>query len=204
MSKITHHHIRAYDRALELLIAAGEADAQGRGHTPEARQILTCLGKPADRARRKAEEPPKSKEDQDWKRARDDADDAFSKYIRFRDTKGGATLAERRGICVTCEKPKRGDELQCGHWLSRKHFGTRWHEFNAGGQCPWDNSQTGGQGKPEEFETAIKMMRGSEWPGKLRTEAKFNARKPSVEDMQKITEKYRVKLGMLKEREGIS
>lgn len=54
-----------------------------------------------------------------------------------------------------------------------------------------------------EFEAAIKMIRGNEWPDKLRFKAKVNARKPTVMELQKITEEFRNKLAALKEREAL-
>jgi hypothetical protein len=50
------------------------------------------------------------------------ADIWFSRYIRKRDG----------NRCVTCGATK---DIQCGHVLSRAHYGTRWDERNAFAQC---------------------------------------------------------------------
>ena len=59
-------------------------------------------------------------------------DVVFSQYIRVKD-------ADRNGMvkCVTCSKVghwKTGG-MQCGHFISRKHYSTRWDERNVGVQC---------------------------------------------------------------------
>ena len=59
-------------------------------------------------------------------------DVVFSKYIRL-------SNADRRGICtcVTCGKQghwKNGG-IQAGHFMSRKHYSTRWDEDNVKPQC---------------------------------------------------------------------
>ena len=195
MSKPVHYHIRAFQLVERLLKSVRQED------TTEGRYALKCLGQKAEKAQKRAEKPKRSSSEQEWMKERDKADEAFSKYIRFRDTKGGETLAERVGHCVTCGKPKRGDELQCGHWLSRKYFGTRWHEYNCAAQCPWDNSKIGGQGKPVEFESAIKLKRGAQWPDKLRFMSKAYSKKPSIPELQRIALSFIKKLEELKSRE---
>lgn len=37
--------------------------------------------------------------------------------------------------CVTCGRVKPWAEMQCGHFVSRVHLGTRWHEKNCAPQC---------------------------------------------------------------------
>ncbi len=55
-----------------------------------------------------------------------EADRVFSLYIRERD---------RWLPCVTCWT-KWIETHQCGHFASRRHLNTRWHEKNAHSQCP--------------------------------------------------------------------
>jgi hypothetical protein len=56
-------------------------------------------------------------------------DTEFSIYIRTRLSKNG--LSE----CVTCGKKDDWKKLQCGHFMSRKHYSTRWNELNCQVQC---------------------------------------------------------------------
>jgi len=58
------------------------------------------------------------------------ADTVFSQYIRKR-------YANKDGIaeCFTCGKKDNWKNLQCGHFMSRKHYSTRWDETNCQVQC---------------------------------------------------------------------
>lgn len=56
-------------------------------------------------------------------------DAIFSIYIRRRYAKND--IAE----CVTCGKQDHWKSLQAGHFMSRKHYSTRWDEDNVEVQC---------------------------------------------------------------------
>lgn len=56
-------------------------------------------------------------------------DAVFSEYIRRRYAKND--IAE----CVTCGKKDHWKKLQAGHFMSRKHYSTRWDERNVEVQC---------------------------------------------------------------------
>ena len=54
----------------------------------------------------------------------------FSYYVRLRSAdKNG------RNQCCTCGKIDNWKSLQCGHFVSRKHLATRFHELNCFPQC---------------------------------------------------------------------
>ena len=57
-------------------------------------------------------------------------DTVFSQYIRLRN-------ANAQGIaeCYTCGKKDHWKKLQCGHFMSRKSYSTRWDEMNCNVQC---------------------------------------------------------------------
>jgi len=57
-------------------------------------------------------------------------DTIFSKYVRLKD-------ADFKGncICVTCGRSYYWKEIQAGHFISRKHYSTRWDERNVKPQC---------------------------------------------------------------------
>lgn len=59
----------------------------------------------------------------------DKLDKEFSIFIRNRYAKNG--MAE----CITCGTVKEVKQLQCGHFMSRKHYSTRWDEDNCQVQC---------------------------------------------------------------------
>lgn len=56
-------------------------------------------------------------------------DAIFSKYIRLRNAKGGIAT------CYTCGKKDHWKKLQNGHFMSRRHYSTRWDETNCQVQC---------------------------------------------------------------------
>lgn len=66
-------------------------------------------------------------------------DTVFSQYIRLRYAKD--EIAE----CVTCGKKDHYKKLQCGHFMSRRHYSTRWDENNVGVQCYGCNITNQGQ-----------------------------------------------------------
>lgn len=72
-----------------------------------------------------------SKKKQSIKSLRQKLDKVFSHWIRKRGADEGGT-----NNCVTCGVLKHWTELQCGHWHSRRHLGTRWDEQNCHPQCP--------------------------------------------------------------------
>jgi 5-methylcytosine-specific restriction endonuclease McrA len=56
-------------------------------------------------------------------------DNIFSQYIRLRYSKNEIAT------CVTCGKQDHWKKMQAGHFVSRKHYATRWDEDNCQVQC---------------------------------------------------------------------
>ena len=67
-----------------------------------------------------------------------DMDKVFQYYIRLRDVMPGGY-----GRCISCGKIKPFNHLQAGHFFSRKHFSTRWHEDNVNAECEYCNCWNG-------------------------------------------------------------
>ena len=67
-------------------------------------------------------------------------DVVFSQYIRL-------SNADKNGICtcVTCGKKYHWKQIQAGHFMSRKHYSTRWVEDNVKPQCYGCNVMQQGQ-----------------------------------------------------------
>lgn len=67
-------------------------------------------------------------------------DTIFSKYIR-------AKGADKYGICtcVTCNRKYPIKNIQAGHFMSRRHYSTRWDELNCYPQCYGCNVMQQGQ-----------------------------------------------------------
>lgn len=57
-------------------------------------------------------------------------DTVFSKYIRLRDSD-----PEGYCRCSTCGEVHHWTKIQAGHFISRKHYSTRWDEENVHAQC---------------------------------------------------------------------
>jgi len=56
-------------------------------------------------------------------------DAVFSQYIRLRES------VNEVSTCFTCGKEDHWKKLQNGHFMSRKHYSTRWDEINCQVQC---------------------------------------------------------------------
>jgi len=68
-------------------------------------------------------------------------DTVFSKYIRLKD-------ADKNGYCecFTCGKKSKWNEgVDAGHFMSRKHYSTRWDERNVKPQCKYCNMYRNGE-----------------------------------------------------------
>lgn len=67
-----------------------------------------------------------------------EADKIFSLYIRNR----GANFGYNH--CFTCGVYLPVEDLQCGHFRSRRFIATRWHQLNCWPQCNRCNVELGG------------------------------------------------------------
>ena len=109
-------------------------------------------------------------------------DKVFSEYIRRRNGE--------MAMCVTCGKIAHWKEMQAGHFMSRRHRATRWHEDNVQTQCVKCNMF--GQGEQFKFgkwlgdEKANELIRLSSQVVKL-----------SDYEMQELIELYKEKLADL-------
>jgi hypothetical protein len=57
-------------------------------------------------------------------------DKVFSEFTRKKEAIDGTT------ICVTCKVRRPWKELQCGHFISRRHNSVRFDSRNVAPQCP--------------------------------------------------------------------
>lgn len=69
-------------------------------------------------------------------------DTIFSKYIRLKNSD-----ADGYCNCVTCGKKGywEKDGIHAGHFMSRKHYSTRWDERNVKPQCGYCNTHKYGE-----------------------------------------------------------
>lgn len=66
-------------------------------------------------------------------------DRVFSKYIRTK------YIRDNFVECVTCNRKYPINKIQAGHFMSRKHYSTRWDEENVFPQCYGCNVMQQGQ-----------------------------------------------------------
>lgn len=57
-------------------------------------------------------------------------DRVFSEYIRLRD-------ADEKGFCrcISCGKIAHWKDMDCGHFINRKHMALRFNDINCNAQC---------------------------------------------------------------------
>ena len=67
-------------------------------------------------------------------------DTVFSEYIRRRDADEYGRVK-----CCTCDTVAHWSEMDCGHWIMRRHTATRWSEENCHPQCKSCNRHFDGQ-----------------------------------------------------------
>ena len=115
-------------------------------------------------------------------------DSIFSQYIRLRYAKN--EIAE----CYTCGKKDHYKKLQAGHFASRRHYSTRWNEYNVQVQCYSCN--IGQQGMQFEFGKRLNKEFGNDFAEQLLIESK-KAVKFTDNDLQDMIQHYKEKLNCL-------
>jgi len=109
-------------------------------------------------------------------------DNIFSQYIRLRN-------ANAQGIaeCYTCGVKKNWKQLQCGHFQSRKHYGTRFDETNCQVQCVSCNVYKYG----EQYKFGVRLDKdfGQGTAESLHAKA-IKITKYSNNDLQELITKY--------------
>ena len=109
------------------------------------------------------------------------ADKYFSLMIRQRD-------ADTNGMtrCITCGTVKHWKEMDCGHFVSRKHKATRFDEKNCAAQCKGCNIFS--QGKQFEFGLAIDQKYGQGTAEKLLLKSKMACKRNATTLINMINE----------------
>ena len=62
----------------------------------------------------------------------DNADAAFSLFIRTRDSQA---YAGRSFVCISCNRPLPIEQADCGPYINRSHMSLRFSELNCNAQC---------------------------------------------------------------------
>ena len=117
------------------------------------------------------------------------ADTVFSQYIRQR-------YANSSGIaeCYTCGKKDHWKNLQCGHFMSRKHYSTRWDETNCQVQCAGCNVFR--YGEQYKFGRNLDIELGNGTANSLEVKSRQIVKYSNV-DLMELIKHYKKKLAEL-------
>lgn len=110
------------------------------------------------------------------------ADKYFSIYIRKR---GGDGIVN---YCYTCDALLFWEDLQCGHFMARRYFPTRWHPVNCWPQCNDCNSVKGGN--LVIYEQRLRKQFGDEAIDELKQLAR-SGNKVTTAEIQEVVDQYK-------------
>jgi hypothetical protein len=105
-------------------------------------------------------------------------DIVFSRWVRL-------SNSDDKGYCecVTCNKKVHWYDIQAGHFMSRRHYSTRWDQENVKPQCKACNIF--GQGKQYEYSIYLGKSVSDDLLAKSRQLVKY-----SVVDLQNMIDFY--------------
>lgn len=130
-------------------------------------------------------------QDESFQNLVDDLDVWFSKYIRL-------LYADEKGMveCFTSGKKIKWTQIQCGHFISRKHFATRWMPQNCRPQSEYDNCHL--HGNIEVFRRKLEEEKPGicDW---LEEQAR-EVVKPTRDELKQLVIEYRNKARMMENK----
>lgn len=115
-------------------------------------------------------------------------DKVFSLWIRQRNANLDGFVE-----CFTCGVVKHWKQIQCGHFMTRSRYSTRWDEENARPQCGKCNMVNGG----EQFIFAKKLNEESEGKADAIHVASLQTVKFYDWELEEMIEDYKKKLAEL-------
>jgi hypothetical protein len=109
-------------------------------------------------------------------------DRVFSEYIRKRD-------ANKKGMCkcITCSKQFAWNDIDAGHFISRKEMNTRWDERNVAAQCAYCNRFRYGR----QYVFSLALDKKQEGLSKLLYKESKIIVKHSMDDLHNLVEYYK-------------
>jgi hypothetical protein len=127
--------------------------------------------------------------------------DAFSRYIRIRDSLA-TTGTNCRCKCITCgsivptfKNGGAGNSLQAGHAIDKRTNNILFDEDIVNGQCALCNSTYGGNGRYAEYAAVMIARHSLDWWNEKVRFARLPAEKPwRSNDLIEIKEKYLKKI----------
>jgi len=122
-------------------------------------------------------------------------DNAFSTYIRLRDSDENGMVA-----CVTCGDKHHWGDVDCGHFVKRGNASVRWDLQNSHGQCRLCNSTH--DGKEELHAIAIDEMYGEGTADRLRKKGTEDE-KFTIPELESMCAELKKEVRELKIEKGI-
>ena len=110
----------------------------------------------------------------------EEADRLFSLYIRQRYAINGIAM------CVTCARRDHWKNMDCGHYIGRRHIGVRFDDMNAHAQCRMCNRLH--SGNMTRYKSYMYATYGEKAMLELQKRSNDSISTPELQD---IVEKYR-------------
>lgn len=121
----------------------------------------------------------------------EDLDAVFSQIVRMK-----GMDKDGYNWCYTSGTKLPWQQLQCGHFISRRHYATRWLEDNARPQSEHDNCFL--HGNLQMFEERLE----EEKPGIVQhlRELSREVYKPTIDDLKQLLSQLRYRLSVIKKK----
>ena len=122
----------------------------------------------------------------------------FSRYIRMRDSDEYGMVT-----CCTCGKRDYWKTMDCGHYISRKHKATKYHELNNHAQCKRCNDKRYGKGEQALYGQFVDKKYGKGSSDTLIALSKVLKAGVKPFDYKNLSNLYRKKSKELAKKKGI-
>ena len=123
-------------------------------------------------------------------------DRIFSQYIRLK-------YSDSRGICqcISCMKRQPWNEIQNGHYMSRRYFSTRWSEDNCRPQCVGCNIFN--QGNIQAYRVALIKQIGEQRVNLVEARARQETFKYGEFELNAMIQHYTKEVERIAKEKGI-
>ncbi len=122
-------------------------------------------------------------------------DMVFSAFVRLRDAMyGGQT------VCISCGRVLPFEQMECGHFFSRRSLSTRWDELNCSSQC--HDCNVNKIGNLRLYEVSLRQKIGNERFDRL-AELHNQERKWSDAELEDMIRHYTAEARRLMKEKGI-
>lgn len=126
----------------------------------------------------------------------DKLDRIFSQYIRLK-------YSDSKGLCqcISCTTRKPWNEIQNGHYMSRRYFSTRWSEDNCRPQCVACNIFN--QGNIQAYRVSLIKQIGEQRVNLVEARARQETFKYGVFELNAMIQHYTKEVERIAKEKGI-